>query len=337
VSLSSWFFTQNTFVTAGTQSDSASGTDVPAAGFEGAAIAKNRPQVSPAGGVQPVMTRGSGTEQKAVKNEEQQPQPRRMRMKTRTSLTMLTVVGMLAGVGAAAGEQARNQGQGAATASPTTVQLTTEETQNILHMREEEKLARDVYLTFAEMYDCPIFTNIADSEKRHMAAVGLLIGEYGLTDPVTDDTIGVFTEPALTSLYTSLTESGANSLLDALQAGVEIEELDIADLEKALAATNKTDIQWVFGNLLRGSYNHLSAFTRNIEAGGTSCLLQGACGGGGNGPQCAGYGAGFNCGRGGKGRRNGQQSGNGGQRGICQRDRQQNADGSCLLTDSSQS
>ena len=257
-------------------------------------------------------------------------------MRAKAIVTMLTITGMLAGAGSAAG-QGRNRGQGPAAPAPGTAQLTAVETENILHMREEEKLARDVYLTLAEMWDCPVFTNIAASEQRHMAAVGLLLDRYGQTDPVTDDTVGVFSKPEFTALYASLTESGAKSLLDALQVGVQIEELDIADLDKALSETDKSDIQWVFSNLKRGSSNHLRAFTRNIETDGTGCLLQGTAGNDGRGLQGANNAAGRGRGRGGRGNGGGGRFGHGRGRGSgnangrYQQNQQQKRNGACML------
>lgn len=260
-------------------------------------------------------------------------------MRIKTLLTILATVGLLATMGGATGQQNRNQGKGKGLSTPPvpTTQLTEVEKLNIAHMREEEKLARDVYLTFVEMWkDCPIFANIAESEKRHMAAVGLLITKHGLTDPVTDDTVGVFSKPEFTELFLSLTQSGGTSLLDALKVGVQIEKQDIADLQNALSQSDKSDIQWVFGNLLKGSSNHLAAFTRNVESGGTQCLLQGISGNAGKGPQGAGDAMGQDRGRGGK--CNGRGNGNGrGCRlgncgGTCQQGQQQKRDGTCLQT-----
>jgi hypothetical protein len=244
---------------------------------------------------------------------------------------MLTVVGLLAGSGWAAG-QTRNQKQGPAVVAPAPTPLTAAETANLLHLRNEEKLARDVYRVFVEMWKTPIFTNIAEAEQRHMDAVGLLVTKYGLKDPVTNDAVGVFSTPEFTSLYTTLTQSGAKSLLDALKAGVQIEQTDIADLTKALAETDKSDIQWVLGNLQRASSNHLRAFTGNVETGGTGCPLQGVSGGRGNG-NGPGNGVCPGCGRGGRGNgycyRNG--NGNGNQNGAGQGNGQRKRDGSCLM------
>lgn len=193
-------------------------------------------------------------------------------MKTRTLLVTIVLTGTLVGHAGAAGP---NQSQCPVTGSAV-AELTETEAQNITYMRLEEKLARDVYLTLAELYDCPVFTNIAAAEQRHMDAVGLLITKYGLEDPIVDDTVGAFAdlesvETDFAAAFVELTEKGAASLLEALAVGVYIEETDIADLERALDATDKADLEWVFENLLRGSNNHLRAFTRAIATDGTSC------------------------------------------------------------------
>ncbi len=61
--------------------------------------------------------------------------------------------------------------------------LNSSEVQGILYMREEEKLARDVYLKLYEMWKLPIFKNIAESEQIRMDLVKALIIKYNLTDP----------------------------------------------------------------------------------------------------------------------------------------------------------
>ncbi len=143
--------------------------------------------------------------------------------------------------------------------------LTEQEKEDILHMREEEKLARDVYLTLYNRWHLRIFENIAKSEQTHMNAVKLLIEKYGLKDPVAGMGVGEFASPKFKELYKKLVEEGSKSELDALKVGAMIEELDIVDLQKCLSHTNKTDIRTVFENLMKGSRNHLRAFVYNIE------------------------------------------------------------------------
>lgn len=140
--------------------------------------------------------------------------------------------------------------------------LTDAEKANLLHMREEEKLARDVYNKLYELYNMPVFRNIAISEQRHMDAILNLLTGYGLTDPVAGKGPGEFT-PAFQPLYDELIAKGTN-LTEAFKVGVEIEELDIADLEKAINATEVPTLLRVYNNLLAASRNHLAAFSSKL-------------------------------------------------------------------------
>jgi len=148
--------------------------------------------------------------------------------------------------------------------------LTDSESASVLFMKQEEKLSRDVYNHLAAIYDVAVFANIASAEQRHMNSVDYLIQSNGLLD-TTPAEVGVFTYPELTDLYSQLTEKGELSLLDALEAGVLIEETDIADLEVELTTASDVTLITVYSNLLRGSYNHLKAFNNCISTGGTVC------------------------------------------------------------------
>jgi hypothetical protein len=75
--------------------------------------------------------------------------------------------------------------------------LTEVEAEGLIFMREEEKLARDVYLTLYDQWDIPIFQNIARSEQTHTDAIKNLLDTYGLVDPMVNDKIGVFINPDL--------------------------------------------------------------------------------------------------------------------------------------------
>ncbi len=153
----------------------------------------------------------------------------------------------------------RYTGQGRISAG----QLTQQDAARVLLLREEEKLARDVYLTLGDRWNVPVFKNIAQAETRHMSAMKMLVDTYGLQDPVTDDSVGTFTSPEFTKLYRELVASGSDSLADAYRVGVKIEELDIKDLKDSLATAQSTDVRTVFQNLLRASENHLRAFSAN--------------------------------------------------------------------------
>ncbi|MFZ1729357.1 MAG: DUF2202 domain-containing protein [Bacteroidota bacterium] len=144
--------------------------------------------------------------------------------------------------------------------------LSQEEIDGLLLMREEEKLARDVYLYFADAYSLRVFTNIARSETQHMSAIKVLLDKYGITDPITDDSRGAFADSHLGDLYAQLTAAGDASLLDALAVGATIEDLDIHDLMHLSESLDKEDILFVYGNLTKGSRNHLRAYYSQILA-----------------------------------------------------------------------
>ena len=152
--------------------------------------------------------------------------------------------------------------------------LSAEEAAALLFMREEEKLARDVYNQMYALWGQPVFQNIAASEQAHMDEIKLLLDRYGLSDPALGP--GQFTDPSLQALYNQLIAQGSISVTEALNVGGLVEQTDIADLQARLAQADNADIQLVYTNLMNASYNHLAAFTG--EQGGN-----GQQGGNGNG------------------------------------------------------
>jgi hypothetical protein len=179
--------------------------------------------------------------------------------------------------------------------------LTPAETTSLLYLKQEEKLARDVYQSLAARWDLQVFRNIALSEQRHVDAVDALIVRFGLAD-TTPAEPGRFSIPELQKLHDDLMTQAQASATAALQVGVSIEETDIADLEEALSSTSDPALRRVLANLLRGSTNHLGAFqsllasvdaTGNVACASTSCPKEGAC---------------MNGGRQGMGRRNGARA-----------------------------
>jgi hypothetical protein len=151
--------------------------------------------------------------------------------------------------------------------SPSIVQaggLSNAEIYWLTYMREEEKLARDVYDYLYEKYKSRIFNNISASEQKHMDAIKTLLDRYGIEDPAAGKGPGEFANPELQALYYELTDDGSVSLVDALDVGVDIEETDIVDLNAGIDSATHKDIVIVYSNLLEGSLNHLEAFTSNL-------------------------------------------------------------------------
>lgn len=143
--------------------------------------------------------------------------------------------------------------------------LTNDEVANLLYMREEEKLAHDVYMALYAQWGLPIFQNIANSELTHTEAVKMLLNRYDLDDPALGNAAGVFTDAFLQDLYDQLVAQGSQSLSAALQVGATIEDLDIVDLQTAVAQTDNPDIILVYENLMKGSRNHLRSFVTMLQ------------------------------------------------------------------------
>jgi len=143
--------------------------------------------------------------------------------------------------------------------------LNESEAKTLQFMHEEEKLARDVYRTLGTTWGIRAFNNIALSEQRHMNILAEKLNQYNLPNIVNNDTTGYFENPTLATMYQELIAKGLQSELDALYIGAYIEELDIQDLQKAIKESQHTALDNTYENLMRGSRNHLRAFTRNIK------------------------------------------------------------------------
>lgn len=148
--------------------------------------------------------------------------------------------------------------------------LDIDEIKGILYMREEEKLARDVYDSLYNKWNSNPFGNIRHSEQTHMDLMKSLITKYGLSDPVsyTKDVPGVFVNSVLQQLYSELVSSGSLTFLQALRAGAKIEELDIHDLLNKMDSAKQPDVQLVYAKLKMASENHLRAFVRKLHMEG---------------------------------------------------------------------
>lgn len=143
--------------------------------------------------------------------------------------------------------------------------LSAAEIEGLVFMREEEKLAHDVYLALYAKWGLPIFQNIAQSEQSHIDAVKTLLDRHGIADPASAQA-GVFTNATLQQLYDQLVAQGSQSLAGALRVGAAIEEIDIVDLQKRIAQTSPADIKLVYENLMRGSRNHLRSFVTQLKS-----------------------------------------------------------------------
>lgn len=146
-----------------------------------------------------------------------------------------------------------------------TPQLTSAETASLVLMKEEEKLARDVYSALYKKWGSNIFSNIQASENNHMSEVISLIKYYNIADSLilTD---GKFNNTDLQSLYNQLVAKGSASVSDAFTVGALIEDLDIKDLTELISKTANLNIINVFTQIRSGSYNHINSFVSQLSS-----------------------------------------------------------------------
>ena len=154
--------------------------------------------------------------------------------------------------------------------------LSAAESASLIFMREEEKLAQDVYTQLGTVWGSQsrVFGNIARSEATHTEAIRQLLLRYSLTDPAATLAAGVYQNATLQGLYTQLVAAGTPALVDALKVGAAIEEIDMIDLNKALLEIDNQDIVLVYQNLLKGSRNHLRAFVNALSGQGVTYAPQ---------------------------------------------------------------
>ncbi len=189
---------------------------------------------------------------------------------------------------------------GGPTIRPTPVpitSLTEAEIAGLRYMREEEKLAHDVYLALYQTWNLPTFQNIAASEQTHTDTLKALLLRYKISDPTAELAPGVFSNPTLQKLYNQLVAQGRTSLAEALKVGALIEETDIRDLDLHIAETTHNDLKTAYQNLRQGSANHLRAFVsawerqtgqtyqpQVLSAAAYQAIMAGTSGGGRGGP-----------------------------------------------------
>lgn len=140
--------------------------------------------------------------------------------------------------------------------------LTAQQKATLVAMTQEEKLAHDLYVTFADKYDVVVFDRIAAAETRHLAAVRTLLTRYGVTDPTAGKATGQFSDAAVQATYDKLLAQGQAGQAAALKAGVTVEQTDIADLTAALDGLSAPDVKQVYTHLRAASQHHLAAFQR---------------------------------------------------------------------------
>jgi len=143
------------------------------------------------------------------------------------------------------------------------IELSQTEKDSLIFMLEEEKLAKDVYTHLYDTWGTKVFKNIAKAEQKHMDSIETLVDKHEVDTPKELEETGTFKNEELQSHYDNLIAQGDNSLVDALEVGIKIEELDIADLEESMTDAPE-DVKATYEKLIEASQNHLDAFNRQL-------------------------------------------------------------------------
>jgi len=159
-------------------------------------------------------------------------------------------------------------GQGGGRSKEVT-ELTEHQLDELFHIFQEEKVARDVYITLGRQYpDEKTFAQIQISEQEHMLAAQVLCERYGIDTSdvdisLNDDAVGQFVLHEMQVLYNSCIELGSVSHLEAVKVGELVELTDIKDIEIASEGM-PADVVRTYDNLKAGSYEHLDAYRNAI-------------------------------------------------------------------------
>ncbi len=184
-----------------------------------------------------------------------------MKMKKLFVLYLLVLVSSISACG--------GKGNGKADAG-LSVPLNADEIAGLKYMREEEELARDLYLDIFNNKGLMVFRTISqNSETKHAQKMLDLLNVYSVPDPSTG-LPNTYTDVGLQSLYDQLLNSAtgaASTDVSALQVGALVEEVDIQDIneKKALVQPVHALITSTYDALLCGSRNHLRSFASEIE------------------------------------------------------------------------
>jgi hypothetical protein len=136
---------------------------------------------------------------------------------------------------------------------------------------DEERLAYQLYTALGEVYpQLRQFQNIPRAESRHFGALhNYATNQYPDTNFGSLEGEFLFAETKV--LYDQLFEAGKASPQAALAAGVQVEELDIRDLDAALAVTDDATLKNIYTRLRAGSVKHLAAFSGQRGGGQKNC------------------------------------------------------------------
>jgi hypothetical protein len=132
----------------------------------------------------------------------------------------------------------------------------------LVYMREEVKLARDVYAVLSDAWRVDVFQGTAGSKQALMEDISDVLAQYGIDDPPA--AAGIFRHAELQELYAYLVDQGMRSVNDALDVTILVEQTVIADVDALINDTEQTALRAVLTRLKESSLSRLLTLTRHL-------------------------------------------------------------------------
>jgi len=120
--------------------------------------------------------------------------------------------------------------------------LGADEQRDLQRIREQRKLARDLYWDLAKHWGSLVLVRLGAAEQAHLNALDTLLDHYDLSDPVAGPAVGESGDPKFHALHAQIVEVGHRSEMAASQAGLLVEEMSLSDLAAARARTRRPEI-----------------------------------------------------------------------------------------------
>ena len=148
-----------------------------------------------------------------------------------------------------------------------TTALSSAEVATLIYLREEGKLARDIFVSMYRNWGSETFSNSAFSKQIHMDAMKEMLDAYKLPDPIQSHA-GVFINPDLKARYDQLLTSGLRSYIDSLYVGATIEENNSLTIRGAIKESTHTDLTKSYRALLDESKKNLDVYIKLLASKG---------------------------------------------------------------------
>lgn len=137
--------------------------------------------------------------------------------------------------------------------------LTDAQKTTLAAVAEEQQLAHDLYLAFADKYGASLFTCMSKDETWQLTDTDNVLKLYAVADPIAGQPGGTFSSASTQQRYDTLLAQGAKSVDTAVAAARSVESTEVTHVKSAAADLTAPDVLQLYTNLLDASQSHLLA------------------------------------------------------------------------------